>query len=167
MKQEWITSCEPAHQPEVSDSSLKWQAPVTAATPTPLAWGRCKHISPVALVTKNPSEIKVRSDQLTSRILLSLLDGKKYTKNPADRLAEYSQTLPHGRGSLRIVFSPHSEESWDHVLVSLNILGDELIDTFLVLLAVALDTHGTEYITLPFAISRCSTVSMLTKTRAE
>src|SRR5436305_3372843 len=120
---------------------------------TPPQRRRSKHLSPVALVTRNPPEIKVRSDQLTSRILVGLLDRKKYTKNPVHRLAEYTQMLPHGRGSIRIAISPHSEESWDHVIASLRMLGDELVDTFLVLLAVALDVNGTEHITIPFAIT--------------
>ncbi len=140
-------------QTEKVEGLLPLQSVRMGAILMPPSRGRGKHLSPIPLVARNPSEIKVRSDQLTSRILLSLLDGKKYTKNPADRLAEYTQTLPHGRGSVRIVFSPHNEESWEHVLASLNILGDELVDTFLVLLAVALDTHGTEHITLPFALT--------------
>src|SRR5207245_1124534 len=71
----------------------------------------------------------------------------------ARRLAEHSQILPKGRGYVSLTFSPHSKESWEQVLVSLRRLGDELADTFLVLLAVALDLNGTERITLPFAIT--------------
>lgn len=97
--------------------------------------------------------IKIRSDQLTYRILLGLLDGKNYTKYPARCLAEYRQTLPKGRGHVGLALSPRSEESWDHVLASLHLLGDELVDTFLVLLAMALESYGTEYITAPFAVT--------------
>ncbi len=93
--------------------------------------GRHQHISPAALVTRNPSAIKIRSDQLTYRILLGLLDGKNYTKYPARCLAEYRQTLPKCRGHVDLALSPRSEESWDHVLASLHLLGDELVDTFL------------------------------------
>jgi len=110
-------------------------------------------VTPIALVARNASQIKMRSDQLTYRILLGLLDGKHYTQNPALRLAEYRQTLPKGRGYVSLGLSPHSEESWEQVVVSLDLLGDELVDTFLVLLAVDLDTNGPVRITLPFAIS--------------
>src|SRR5712664_1301955 len=98
---------------EVIDSLLPSQGAEMGVVATPLRHGRHRHVSPAALVTKNPSEIKVLSDQLTSRILLGLLD-----------------------------------ESWDHVLSSLHVLGDELVDTFLVLLAVALDTNGAEHMTI-------------------
>jgi hypothetical protein len=82
-----------------------------------------------------------------------LLDGKHYTQHPALRLAEYRQTLPKGRGYVSLGLSPHSEESWEQVVASLDLLGDELVDTFLVLLAVALDTNGPVRITAPFAIT--------------
>ena len=63
------------------------------------------------------------------------------------------QTLPKGRGYVSITLAPRGQESWDQVLASLDLLGDELVDTFLVLLAVALDSHGTERISTPFAIT--------------
>jgi hypothetical protein len=97
--------------------------------------------------------VKIRSDQLTYRILLGLLDGKHYTQYPARHLAEYKQTLSKGRGYVSLALSPSSEEPWEQVLASLDLLGDELVDTFLALLAVALDTNGTECITIPFAIT--------------
>jgi hypothetical protein len=63
------------------------------------------------------------------------------------------QTLPRGRGYVNLALSPGSEESWEQVLASLDLLGDELVDTFLVLLTVALDTNGPVRITTPFAIT--------------
>ena len=125
----------------------------TGAGSRPLVSGRHQHISPVALATRNPSEIRIRSDQLTYRILLGMLDGTHYVQYPARRLIEYRQTLPKGKGYVSIALTPRSEESWEHVLTSLDLLGDELVDTFLVLLAVALDTNGNERITTPFAIT--------------
>lgn len=138
---------------EVIDSLLPSQGAETGVVATPLRRGRHRHVSPAALVTKNPSEIKVLSDQLTSRILLGLLDGKKYTRCLELHLAEYTQTLPKGRGYVNIALVPRADESWDHVLSSLHVLGDELVDTFLVLLAVALDTNGAEHMTIPFALT--------------
>jgi len=119
----------------------------------PTAHGRHKHVAPAVLVTKNPREITIRSDQLTFRILLGLLDGKKYARYLEHNLAEYTQILSQGRGFVRITLSPLPGESWNHVLTSLHRLGDELVDTFLVLLAVALDSGGTAHITNPFTIT--------------
>jgi hypothetical protein len=140
-------------QHETIASFMLPQATEAEVTLIPLRRGRREHVSPVALVTRNPSEIKVRSDQLTSKILLGLLDEKKYTILTEHHRTEYMLTLPKGRGYVSIILSPLRGESWDHVLASLHALGDELVDTFLVLLAVALDTHGTKYITNPFAIT--------------
>src|SRR5439155_7658109 len=49
--------------------------------------------------------------------------------------------------------SPRDEECWDQLLASLHVLGDGLVDTFLVLLAVALDINGVEHMAIPFAIT--------------
>lgn len=140
-------------QTEEIESLLPLQLVEMGTMLLPPTRGRGKHLSPTPLVTKNPCEINLRSDQLTSRILLGLLDGKKYIKHVERNLAEYMQILPKDKGYITIILSPLDGESWDHVLASLHVLGDELVDTFLVLLAVALDTHGTRHITNPFAIT--------------
>jgi hypothetical protein len=140
-------------RPEGIDRPSPQAAAQTGAVSTSPKRGRHHHVSPVALVTRNPSEIRIRSDQLTYRILLGLLDEKHYTQHPTCRLAEYRQTLPKGRGYVSITLAPRGQESWDQVLASLDLLGDELVDTFLALLAVALDSHGTERISIPFAIT--------------
>jgi hypothetical protein len=133
----------------------------------PLRRGRGEHVSPVALVTRNPSEIKVRSDQLTCRILMGLLDDEKFTINPESQLAEYPQTLSRGAGYVNIDLSPGNENSRSSVRASLDILGDELVDTFLALLAVALDTNGTGHITLPFTITPDDILSIRQKKKSK
>jgi hypothetical protein len=133
----------------------------------PLKRGRREHVSPVALVTRNPSEIKVRSDQLTCRILMGLLDGKKFSNTPESQLAEYQQTLSKGGGYVNIVLSPRSEESRGCVRASLDVLGDELVDTFLALLAVAHDTNGTRHVTLPFTITPDDILSIRQKKKSK
>lgn len=133
----------------------------------PPSRGRRKHLSPIPLVARNPSEIKVRSDQFTSRILLGLLDEKKYTRRMVHNQAEYTLTLPKGKGSMSIMLSPLDGESWNHVLASLYMLGDELVDTFLVLLAVALDTHGTGHISNPFAITADDILAICEKKKSK
>jgi hypothetical protein len=135
------------------DNSLPPPEAEAGAISTPSKGGRHQHVSPLALVSKNPSQVRIRSDQLTYRILLALLDGKHYTQQPAYGLAEYGQTLPKKRGDVKVAILPRAEESWEHVLASLDLLGDELVDTLLVLFAVALDTHGPERITNPFVIT--------------
>lgn len=153
--------------PEGIDRILSQEAVRMGAGPGPLTGGRHRHVLPIALVTRNPSQIKIRSDQLTYRILLGLLDGKRYTRQSARGLAEYRQMLPKGRGYVSLALSPRSEESWEQVLVSLDLLGDELVDTFLVLLAVALDTHGPKHITAPFAITADDILTICQKKKSK
>jgi len=167
MEQELTSTDDTLQQPERSGQPLPLQAVETGAISTPLQRSRHKHLLSTALVTRNTSHIKIRSDQLTHRIMLGLLEGKNYTKHPARHLAEYRQALPKGQGSVSIALTPRSEETWDHVLVSLDLLGDELVDTFVVLLAVALDTNEAEHITNPFAITADDILAVCQKKKSK
>ncbi len=118
MEQELTPTRDTMQHLEGIDRPLPPEAAETGAGPRLLPCGRHQHVPPVALVTRSPSHVKIRSDQLTYRILLGLLDGKHYTQQPARRLAEYRQTLPKGRGYVSITLSPRSEESWEQVLAS-------------------------------------------------
>ena len=156
-----------SEESEVMNTFLSSPIDDRGAVSTFARHGRHQHISPVALVTKNPSHVKIRSDKLTYSILLGLLDGKHYTHYPARRLAEYRQTLPKSKGFISIALTPHSQESWEHVVALLHVLGDELVDTFLALLAVALDTNGNEDITSPFAITVDDILSICQKKKSK
>jgi hypothetical protein len=83
---------------------------------------------------------------------LGLLNAEQYAKDPERCLATYTRSLVHDRGQIRLTIVPGSEEGWKEVLLSLHLLGDELVDTFLALLAIALDTHGIEHLTLPLTL---------------
>jgi hypothetical protein len=167
MEQELTSTDHTVRHPEGIDRSVPREAAQTGAGHRPLPCGRHQHVPPAALVTRNPSQLRIRSDLLTTRILLGLLDGKPYTQQPERRLAEYRQSLPKGRGYVSLTLSPRSEESWEHVLASLDLLGDELVDTFLVLLAVALDTNGTERISAPFAITADDILAICQKKKSK
>jgi hypothetical protein len=149
------------------DRTLPQEVAETGAESRLLACGRHSHISPIALVTKNPAEIKIRSDQLTYRIVLGLLNGTYYSQHPTALLAEYRQALPKGRGNVSLAIAPRDQESWQQVLDSLDLLGDELVDTFLVLLAVTLDIHGTKRITHPFAITLDDILALCQKKKSK
>ncbi len=111
-----------------------------------------KHVSPVPLVTRDPSAIKTRSDQLTHALTLGLLNADQYTTYSDRRIAVYTQSFAKGKGQISLMLAPKSGEAWNHVLTSLRTLGDELVDTFLALLAIAIDIHGAEYITRPLTL---------------
>lgn len=114
---------------------------------------RGKHITPIPLVTKDPVEVLIRSDLFTQQIMRGLLDGKLYTPYPDRLIAEYRQSFAKDKGQIIITISPGSEESWEHVLQSLNAMGDGIRDTFAALLIIAIDSNGAEHITKPFYIN--------------
>lgn len=114
---------------------------------------RGKHITPIPLVVKDPVEAYIRSDPFTQQIMRALQDGKGYTQYPERLIAEYRQSFAKDKGQIIITISPGSEESWDHVLRSLNAMGDGIADTFAALLMIAIDSNGAEHITQPFYIN--------------
>src|SRR5438876_3151689 len=103
MEQELTSTNDTVQHPEGINNPLPLQAAETEGVSTSPQCGRHHHVSPVALVTRNPSEIRIRSDQLTYRILLGLLDEKHYAQHPARRLAEYRQSLPRERGYVSLI----------------------------------------------------------------
>lgn len=114
---------------------------------------RQKHTPPAALVTKGGEAISIRSDQFTQQIIRGLLSGKSYTQHPDRQIAEYRLSFAKDKGQIIITISPGNDENWSAVLKSLNILGDEVIDTFIALLAIAIDTNGANNITMPFYVN--------------
>ncbi len=111
-----------------------------------------KHVSPAPLVTRDPSAIKTRSDQLTHALTLGLLNADQYTTYSDRRIAVYTRSFAKGKGQISLMLAPKSGEAWNHVLTLLRTVGDQLVDTFLALLAIAIDTHGTEHITRPLTL---------------
>jgi len=114
---------------------------------------RQKHTTPTALVTKDNPAVNIRSDQFTQQIVRGLLNSKSYTQYPDRQIAEYRLSFAKDKGQITITIAPGSDENWSAVLKSLNILGDEVIDTFIALLAIAIDTNGANNITMPFYVN--------------
>lgn len=107
------------------------------------------------LVLRDPPAVQVRSDVLTSLIMRGLLHGSEYQLRTSQgkKMAVYRMPLAKGRGELTITISPGQGQAWDDVLKSLEVLGDEVVDTFCALLALALDRYGTGRLHEPFYLS--------------
>ncbi len=127
--------------------------------------GRKKHVALIPLVIRDPSVIKTRSDQLTQVITLGLLNVDQYTKDLDRRVAVYRQAFAKGKGQISLVLAPGSGEGWEDVLTSLQTLGDELVDTFLAFLAVAIDTYGAEGLTQPLTLHADDLLAVCQKKR--
>lgn len=108
-----------------------------------------------ALVVRDPPGVMVRSDIFTQGIARALLSGDDYTQYEDRQMAEYTGTLAKDRGDITITIKPDDGENWEHVLRWLNMLGDEIVDSFVAAIALAIDTNGSgaEHITAPFWLS--------------
>lgn len=106
-----------------------------------------------ALVVKDPPAVHVRSDIFTQGIMRGLIDGREYKQFEERSLAEYSNTLAKRKGDITITLTPGDGENWEHVLRSLNMLGDEVVDTFCAVFALAIDTNGVENVTAPMWVN--------------
>jgi hypothetical protein len=157
----WKEIQEMAHQL----AELYWQAEEqdqteqAAILPIPIQGkqARRQHIPKAAMVIKNPKAVKLPSNLVTQEFLRHLLDPSPYKLYEDAEKAESSVLFGknHGQvsGELTITIQPGEGEVWQHVLASLNNLGDEIVDTYCALLALAIDTNGVTNITSPFYIS--------------
>lgn len=108
---------------------------------------RSRQPSSLAIVQQEVAAVAISVDPITQALMRSLLDGRSYTLFPEERVAEH---VPAGQGNLRIRIQPGSGEEWDSVLRSLKMLGDEVVDVFCALLAIAIETNGSAHMTDPF-----------------
>ncbi|HZT98515.1 MAG TPA: phage antirepressor N-terminal domain-containing protein [Ktedonobacteraceae bacterium] len=114
---------------------------------------RKKHAPPADLVTRDPPSVHVRSDQLAQEIMRGLLSQHEYVQHPELGIAEYQRFFARNKGQILITITAGSDENWDMVLRSLNVLGDEIVDTFIAALALAIDSNGARQISAPFYLS--------------
>lgn len=121
-----------------------------SAKPAAKPPARRQHSPRAALVVRDPATIQVKSDIFTQGIIRALRDGDAYTQYPDRRMAEYSSSLAKRKGDITITLTPGDGENWEQVLTWLNSLGDEVVDTFIAVLALATDENGVDSITEPF-----------------
>lgn len=105
------------------------------------------------LVAKDPPAVHLPSNIFAQGIIRSLLNGSEYTRYKDRGIAEYRRPLAKRKGEITITLEPGDGEGWEHVLRSLDQLGDEVVDTFCAHLALAIDTHGVENITAPMWVN--------------
>lgn len=109
------------------------------------------------LVLRDPPALPMRTDVITGLIMRGLLNKNEYQKQTrkGQDIAVYRAPLPlaKGKGELTITISPGESQPWDVVSKSLDVLGDEVADTYCALLALALDRFGTSHLDEPFFLS--------------
>ena len=114
---------------------------------------RPRHAS-VALVIRGKDAIAVKSDIVSREIINALRDKKSYSLCPEQNVAEHKhQFYQKNKGQIMLSIRPLEDEGWETVLSSLNTLGDGCIDTYLAVMAMAIDCHGTQHISLPLQVS--------------
>jgi hypothetical protein len=103
-------------------------------------WAATQGSTRLAVVDKDAPAIIVPADALTQQIMRSLLTSAEYQRDPALHLATWLHPL--GEQQVTITISQNDGETWTHLMDVLDQLGDEAVDTFCAVLALALATNG-------------------------
>lgn len=105
------------------------------------------------LVIRDPDAVEISTDYITQALLRSLLSDDLYTLYPDRLVAEHRKIFPAEQGEVNITIRPGSQETWTHVLESLSILGDAVVDTFCALVSLAYDASAQHDLTQPFFLN--------------
>ncbi len=106
------------------------------------------------IVARGQETIGIRSDIVNQSLITALRRGDMYKQYPDQSVAEYSHSMGRRQdGRLIITIRPLENEGLDTVLAALNTLGDGCVDTYLALMAIALDRNGTQNLRQSFFIS--------------
>jgi hypothetical protein len=105
--------------------------------PSGVKRSRMKLPPATTILDNNPPGITITADEMTQTLMQALLDGEGYKPFPHLGIAEHKTARP----DIRITIRPGSGEEWDSVLNTLKMLGDEVLDTFCALIAIAIDVN--------------------------
>lgn len=99
---------------------------------------------PTPIVAKGKESISHNSNQFNWEIINALRDKSTYKHYPKYNIAEHKHTFMHEKGQLLITISAQEGEGWETVLNALNTLGDGCIDTYIAVMAIAIEQNGTD-----------------------
>lgn len=126
--------------------------PTIPATPAKRKGSRPMQ-SPTAIVSKRQESISISSHTFSRGLIPLLRDKQMYTEYQEHGVASATHTLDKQKGSIRIDLKPTEGEGWDTVLNALNTLGDEVVDTYFAVMAIAIERNGVQNIRTPFQIN--------------
>jgi hypothetical protein len=105
------------------------------------------------LVIRDPEAVEISTDHITQALLRGLLSDDLYALYPDRLVAEHRRVFPTDQGEVKITIRPGSQETWTHVLESLSILGDAVVDTFCALVSLAYDASSQHDLTQSFFLN--------------
>src|SRR5579883_1386970 len=105
------------------------------------------------IITRNKDYVTIKSDIIYQQIVKALRDKGKYKIYEEANAAEYRQRFHKDKGQIIITIRPGEDEPFEVVIHALNTLGDECIDTYVAVMAIALERNGTDRVSNPFNIS--------------
>jgi hypothetical protein len=103
-----------------------------------------RHQAVTPIVAKGQSTIQHKSDAVNWEIISSLRDKSIYTHYPDLTVAEHRHTFMKEKGQIIISIGAQQEEGWETVISALNTLGDGCIDTYIAVMAMAIEQNGTD-----------------------
>lgn len=125
-----------------------------AVEPAPPKRTRGQRRPETPIVAKGSEAVSIRSDLLNQSLIRALRSSEDYHIYPDQGIAEYSKPMGQKQdGRLIITIKPLENEGFGTVLTAVSTLGDDCLDTYIAIMAIALEKNGTERIRLPITLS--------------
>ena len=112
-----------------------------------------RRASKPAVERKQQDMLVVSSNILNHEIIKSLRETADYTSDPARGVAEHKHSFAKQRGQISITLHPLQDEGFDTLLAALNTLGDGCVDTYIAVMAMAIERHGVHHLRTAFEVS--------------
>ncbi len=112
-----------------------------------------RRVSKPAVERKQQDMLLVSSNMLNHEIIKSLREAAAYTSDPARGVAEHKHSFAKQRGQISITIHPLKEEGFDTLLAALSTLGDGCVDTYIAVMAMAIERHGVHHLRTAFEVS--------------
>lgn len=166
-QKQWQAICQTA-QELAHDYLLHHQAGAKASS-VPLVKEKCQ---PTRRRTARPAlapskkELLLSSNMLNHEIIKSLRETAEYTSDPGRRLLEHKHSFAKNRGQIVIEIHPLQEEGFDTLLAALSTLGDGCVDTYIAVMALAIEKYGVQHLRTAFEVSPDDILAMRGKKRS-
>ncbi|MBA3822936.1 MAG: hypothetical protein H0X24_03400 [Ktedonobacterales bacterium] len=105
----------------------------------------------MAIADLSVNAVTVPADTISQQIMRSLLTAAEFQLDAEHQAAVWQPPLPER--TVTIQLSQQEGETWRQMMDHLSVLGDEAVDTFCALLAMALATNGGADLARPFYVS--------------
>jgi hypothetical protein len=144
---------------------LAGAAPVSQMLPIEQKMSR-RRSPKAALAPGEQDELHLSSNLINHEIIKSLRPTAGYVSDEIRGLLEHKHSFAKQRGQITIQIHPLMDEGFDTLLAALNTLGDGCIDTYVAVMAIAIERYGVAHLRTAFEISPDDILAMRGKKRS-